>query len=225
MNRTTMMATLSVLALVCFSAAPAYAAIGELKVLMDTTYTLDSSFDVVSGDDYLFGGGLELGFDLPLGFGLGLEYTYAEKQDTLFLDFPTGLAMHSPRLVARWRYKVTDWFAPYVRLALGIDAQRLRLENGERVLLDDWSVALPAIGGHGGFMFLLPSRLFENVGAWKDCTLGVFIEVGYLYRRPVAYSYTPETSGADDSAGRVGRSLGELDTSGPSLRGGVVWQF
>ncbi len=206
--------------------ASAFATVGHLKLLLDSTYTLDESMDGVTEDQYLMGGGLRLEFEIPYGFSAGLEYTYAAKSGDVLQDFETEFRMHSPKLMLQWRYGVREWFEPYILALFGADFDRLEIREEDWGRLKrveaNWKATA---GAYLGAQFQLKRSWIESWGVWRDFSLGLFVEVGYVYHQPFAVNLKAEPNVDIDGAGADGRKLGDLDASGPALRGGVLWRF
>lgn len=212
-----------------------------LRVNGDFLFSNDTSYDVFSSKDKR--SGLDLSFSYSLYyagcavlFDIEAGYIYFPPvEGTLFGSYSTSLLTHGAyggaRIHLRIDRKYISWLQPYIRINGGWMWAKAELSSpGDGPSMEDWGNNGMVYGG-AGVQMTIPQAMMKGkrrrVCISKYFSVGVGIEVGYLWTAPFRFSMTRK----DDSDGKVdpipveGMDLGPLDLKGLMARFSFVVTF
>jgi hypothetical protein len=206
----------------------------DVRLGADVGWARDASFDAFWENDLFSRLDVGLAYTVlaagPLRLDVELGYGYAGylEATSSFDGMTSSLTVHDVFAGVRASYAPADasWVRPYVHVqggaAIGLAAFR-DASAPDAPSFEDGDVGGLVYGG-GGVEFVLPLDVFmdeppEPIS--EPLAFGLYLEGGYFYRTPFAFS--PSTpSGGDDSIPIRGFTAGDVDLSGGELRLGFV---
>jgi hypothetical protein len=161
----------------------------------------DHAFDLFSDNDWMAAGSIGLEVEVWDELFVRASYVEGTQMSHLFsFRYDTELTIREPQLTVRKGYSLTPWLRPYAGITGILSYVSARVSKSYEFDLDHAQWVWGGKAG-AGVELLIPRTFFnamDATGLFKDFTLGIALESGYLLRPPVDLSTMGDDAGSSD---------------------------